>query len=153
MSEVWYSDPGLGDDRRDHRPGPGRHHDAVGADPGPVVDDQLVRAGEASPALEQGHVARLGAAAAAVRGDLVDAREDAVLNGLPVHPGQLGAEAESGRAADLGGDVGGVREDLAGDAAPQQARPAEVTGLDERDRARRGIFRHQDVAGAGSDDG
>ena len=80
---------------------------------------------EAGPALEQRHPVRVRAALAALGGDLPGVREDPVLDGLPVHAGQLGAEAEPGRAADPGGDIGGVHEDLAGNAAPVEAGPAE----------------------------
>jgi len=100
VSEVWNSTPEPAITGGDHGRRPGRHHDAVGADPDAVVDDQLAGAGEAGVALEQRHPVQRGPGPAAVLRDLLDPGEGAVPDGRPVHPGHRGADAELGRVPD-----------------------------------------------------
>jgi hypothetical protein len=142
----------------DHRARSGGEHIAVGRDVGVPAGVQLdvhrLRPGEPPGAGVHGDVRALVALPVppAAYGDRVDAAEDAVADGAPVHVLDVSLDAERRGAVQRVRDLGRVLEHLRRDAAHVQAGAAEEIVLDDRDgpvvEGRSGYR----VAGAGADD-
>ena len=134
-SEVWNpvsTRPGIGGDDRTR---PGGDEDVGGAQSASLHVD-LVRADEASRALDEGRVGRPRLAVLpAALGDRIDAAEHAVADGGPVGAVDADVDPHPGAVAGVDDHVRRPDEHLGRDAPHVEARPPERAALDDRDAA------------------